>query len=58
MDGIRSTRLFVIVQVRSEDILVEKQIDEFRGSQDVNFRGIDVESMGWREGSVADDLYD
>lgn len=40
MDGLRSARLFVM-QVRSEDTLVEKQTDEFRGSQDVKLRGID-----------------
>lgn len=56
MDGLRSARLFAMVQVRSEETLVEKQMDECRASQDVKLRGIEGENRGLSERSVIDDL--
>lgn len=41
MHGLSSARLFVAVQVRNEDTLVEKQMDALRGSQDIKLRGTD-----------------
>lgn len=54
---VRSVKFFIVVQVRGEDTLEEREVNEFSGSQNVKLREIDdIQNIGGRERSVIDDL--